>query len=55
VRGCVDGAALNVRINLAGLKDEKLKSALLEKVREISAESESEFKTIIQIVESKMS
>ena len=53
-RACVDGAAMNVRINLAGLKDEKLKSAFLEKVRKISAESESKFKTIIQIVESKL-
>jgi glutamate formiminotransferase/formiminotetrahydrofolate cyclodeaminase len=55
VRACIDGAALNVRINLAGLKDEKLKSVLQEKVRKISAASESEFKTITQIVESKMS
>jgi glutamate formiminotransferase / formiminotetrahydrofolate cyclodeaminase len=53
-RACIDGAAMNVRINLAGLKDEKLKSTLLEKVRKISAQSESEFKTIIQLVESKM-
>jgi glutamate formiminotransferase/formiminotetrahydrofolate cyclodeaminase len=51
---CIDGAAMNVRINLADLKDEKLKSDLLEKVRKISAKSESEFKTIIQIVESKI-
>jgi glutamate formiminotransferase/formiminotetrahydrofolate cyclodeaminase len=55
VRACIDGAALNVRINLAGLKDEKLKSALQEKVRKISAESEPEFNKIDQIVESKMS
>ena len=55
LRACVDGAAMNVRINLAGLKDDKLKSALLEKVKQIRAESESEFKVIIQIVESKMS
>jgi glutamate formiminotransferase/formiminotetrahydrofolate cyclodeaminase len=54
-RACIDGAALNVRINLAGLKDEKVKSVLQEKVRKISAESEIRFKTIIQIVESKMS
>ena len=53
-RACIDGAAMNVRINLAGLKDEKLKSELQGKVRKISAESESEFKTIIQIVESKL-
>lgn len=55
LRACVDGAGMNVRINLAGLKDAKLKSALHEKVRRISAESESEFKKIDQIVESKMS
>ena len=53
-RACIEGAALNVRINLAGLKDEKLKSILQEKVRKISAESEFEFKKIDQIVESKM-
>ena len=52
---CISGAALNVRINLAGLKDEKVKSTLQEKVRRISAESESEFKRIDRIVESKMS
>jgi len=51
---CISGAALNVRINLAGLKDEKVKSAHQEKVRKISAESESEFKRIDQIVENKM-
>jgi glutamate formiminotransferase/formiminotetrahydrofolate cyclodeaminase len=54
VRAGIDGAAMNVRINLAGLKDEKLKSSLQEKVRKIRAESESEFKKIDQIVESKM-
>ena len=54
LRACIDGAALNVRINLAGLKDEKLKSSLQEKVQRISAESASEFKKISQIVESKM-
>jgi glutamate formiminotransferase/formiminotetrahydrofolate cyclodeaminase len=54
VRACVEGAAMNVRINLLGLKDEKSKSALLEKVEQISAQSESEFKRIIQVVESKL-
>jgi glutamate formiminotransferase/formiminotetrahydrofolate cyclodeaminase len=52
---CISGAALNVRINLAGRKDEDVKSTLQEKVRRISAESESEFKKIDRIVESKMS
>jgi glutamate formiminotransferase/formiminotetrahydrofolate cyclodeaminase len=52
---CISGAALNVRINLADLKDEKFKSALVEKVRKIIAESESEFKVINQMVEGKLS
>ena len=34
VRACIDGAAMNVRINLAGLKDETLKSSLQGKVRQ---------------------
>lgn len=54
LRACIEGAALNVRINLAGLKDEKAASALQAKVWEISAESESEFRKISQIVESKI-
>ncbi|HWM23371.1 MAG TPA: glutamate formimidoyltransferase [Chthoniobacterales bacterium] len=54
LRACIDGAAMNVRINLSGLKDEKLKSSLQENVRKISAESESAFKRIGQIVESKI-
>jgi glutamate formiminotransferase/formiminotetrahydrofolate cyclodeaminase len=53
-RACIDGAAMNVRINLAGMKDEKLKAALQKKSQEISAESESRFKQINQVVESKM-
>lgn len=54
LRACIDGAAMNVRINLAGLKDETLKSSLQEKVRRISAESESDFRKTSQIVESKI-
>jgi len=54
VRACVEGAAMNVRINLGGLKDEKSKSAPLEKLQKISAESESQFGRIIQVVESKL-
>jgi glutamate formiminotransferase / formiminotetrahydrofolate cyclodeaminase len=53
-RACVEGAALNVRINLGQLKDEKFKSALVEKVRKISADSEAQFKKINQVVESKL-
>src|SRR5213595_1823044 len=32
-RACIEGAALNVRINLASLKDEKFKAALAERIR----------------------
>jgi glutamate formiminotransferase/formiminotetrahydrofolate cyclodeaminase len=53
-RACIDGAALNVRINLGQLKDEKFKSSLQEKVRKIQTDSESQFKKINQIVESKI-
>jgi glutamate formiminotransferase/formiminotetrahydrofolate cyclodeaminase len=54
VRACIDGAAMNVRINLTSLRDEKLRSALQEKVRKISADSENRFKKISQVVESKL-
>ena len=53
-RACVEGASLNVRINLGQLKDEKFKSALVEKVRKISTASDAQFKKISQIVESKL-
>jgi len=53
-RACIEGAALNVRINLGQLKDEKFKAALLEKVRKTTADSERKFKKINQIVESKL-
>ena len=53
-RACIEGAALNVRINLGQLKDGKIKADLQEKVRKISADSEAQFKTIIQFVESKL-
>jgi glutamate formiminotransferase / formiminotetrahydrofolate cyclodeaminase len=53
-RACIDGAALNVRINLANLKDEKFKSDLQKKVRKLRGDSESAFKKIDQIVQSKL-
>src|SRR5438876_1527560 len=53
-RASVEGAALNVRINLGQLKDEKFKSALVEKVRKISADSDAQFQKINQVVESKL-
>src|SRR5437867_2246351 len=53
-RACIDGAALNVRINLAALKDEKFKSDLQKKVEKVRAVSESRFKEVNQAVESKI-
>ena len=55
LRACIEGAAMNVRINLAGLKDEKVKSTLQERVRQVRAESDAEFKKVDQIVENKLS
>jgi glutamate formiminotransferase / formiminotetrahydrofolate cyclodeaminase len=54
LRACIDGAAMNVRINLAGLKDEAVKSSLHEKMRRIANESEAEFKRVHVIVEGKL-
>jgi glutamate formiminotransferase / formiminotetrahydrofolate cyclodeaminase len=51
---CIEGAAMNVRINIGQLKDEKSKSALLEKVRQIKADSDSQFKKVLQAVEAKL-
>jgi glutamate formiminotransferase/formiminotetrahydrofolate cyclodeaminase len=54
VRACVEGAGMNVRINLAGLKDEKVKKSLREKLQAIGATSEADFKRVQAIVESKL-
>jgi glutamate formiminotransferase/formiminotetrahydrofolate cyclodeaminase len=54
VRASVEGASMNVRINLASLKDEKFSSVLLDKLRKISTDSEAQFKKIIQVVDGKL-
>jgi glutamate formiminotransferase/formiminotetrahydrofolate cyclodeaminase len=51
---CIEGAALNVRINLGQLKDKNFKSALVEKVHTISAHSEAQFERISRLVEHKL-
>jgi formiminotetrahydrofolate cyclodeaminase len=53
-RACIEGAALNVRINLGQLKDEKFKNDLEEKLRTINSASEAQFDKISQVVESKL-
>ena len=52
---CIEGAAMNVKINLAGLKDEKFKLTLAEKLHQISAESDARFNAIHEMVQSKLS
>jgi len=54
-RACIDGAALNVRINLAQLKDEKFKGVLAERMRNTSAASDAQFEKITKIVEKQLS
>ncbi len=53
-RACIEGAALNVKINLGQLKDENFKTLLAGKVKAISADSETQFKKISQDVEGKL-
>ncbi len=53
-RACVEGAGMNVRINLGSLKDEKTKASLSDSYQKITAESEAEFQRINQIVQGKL-
>src|SRR5436853_2151284 len=50
VRACIDGAGMNVRINVANLKDRKIRSALSDKLQVFSGESEARFKKISKLV-----
>jgi len=54
IHACIEGAAMNVRINLAGLKDQALSASLREKMQNLVSESESEFKRLHAIVEGKL-
>ena len=54
VRACIDGAGMNVRINVANLKDEKGKTSLSNKVQVFTEESEARFKEISKLVERKL-
>jgi glutamate formiminotransferase / formiminotetrahydrofolate cyclodeaminase len=54
-RACIEGAALNVRINLAQLKDEKFTTGLRDKIRKIGADSDAQFEAVIDVVEGKLS
>ncbi len=54
VRSCIEGAGMNVRINIVNLKDEKGKTSLSNKVQVFTEESEARFKEISKLVEKKL-
>ena len=54
-RACIEGAGMNVRINLTNIKDEKFKNLLSQDVQKLRASSDDRSKEILRIVESKLS
>ena len=54
VRACIEGAGMNVKINVANLKDEKGKTSLSNKVQVFTEESDARFKEISKLVEKKL-
>ena len=54
LRACIDGAAMNVRINLSGLKDEQTEGDSAGKNGEIGAESEARYQDVRNMVENKL-
>ena len=54
LRSGIEGAAMNVRINLAGLKDEQIQSELRKDLVQLSSESESEYARIYGMVGRKL-
>jgi glutamate formiminotransferase/formiminotetrahydrofolate cyclodeaminase len=53
-RAGIEGAAMNVRINLAGLKDENVKADLREKTDKLIQESDARFEAARKIVNGKL-
>lgn len=53
-RACIDGAAMNVKINLGSLKDEELKKSLGQEAQQLGAESAIRAQAILQIVNHKI-
>ena len=51
---CIEGAAMNVRINLASLKDENVKAELREKTDKLIQESDAAFEAARKIVNGKL-
>ncbi len=53
-RACIDGAGMNVRINLSGLKDEKVRARLQEKMQQLIFLSDKSYEDARQRVENKL-
>jgi glutamate formiminotransferase/formiminotetrahydrofolate cyclodeaminase len=53
-RAGIEGAAMNVRINLSGLKDENVKAGLQARMSRLSAESEARFKAAQELVVARL-
>jgi glutamate formiminotransferase/formiminotetrahydrofolate cyclodeaminase len=53
-RACIEGAAMNVRINLSALKDEKVKMALEQKMQKLIADSEERYQRTRPVVEEQL-
>ncbi|MEP6810650.1 MAG: glutamate formimidoyltransferase, partial [Chthoniobacterales bacterium] len=53
-RACIEGAAMNVRINLGGLKDAQLKAALSGKLEAIATEAKAKFGKVEPVVTGKL-
>lgn len=54
LRSGIEGAGMNVRINLAGLKDEKVRADLQSRMQKLHAASESDFREINRMIEGKL-
>lgn len=54
IHTCIQGAALNVRINLGGIKDEAFKSQMQDKLGKMLAASEAAQAEVMEMVEGKM-
>jgi formiminotetrahydrofolate cyclodeaminase len=50
----VEGAGMNVRINLSGLKDEALQKDLSGKLETLRQKSDADFQKALQLVEKKL-
>ena len=53
-RASIEGAGMNVRINLSGLKDENVKAGLQARMSRLIAESEARFNAAQEIVAAKL-